>query len=254
VVGRYAVSRATLRRWADGGKIGFVRAHGDGKRLYSAVDLDRMFGNEQRKQLQPAEKAKILYARVSSEKQRPDLERQIQDLRQAIHPYQQLYKVIQDVGSGLNWQRRGFQALLERVHKGEIGEVVVFHKDRLCRFGFELVEWIFAKAGVKLVVLGQDLASQLDDDAREQQELAEDLLSIVTVFVAKNNGRRSAAHRKRRKQEEKARARSARKAKKSRREESQEASSGEESQSDHEAKEGEASGGSSEEDSSVSDA
>jgi hypothetical protein len=122
----------------------------------------------------------------------------------------------------------------------------------------ELVEWIFAKAGVKLVVLGADLASQPDDAAREQQELADDLLSIVTVFVAKHNGRRSATNRKCQKEEAKATARSARKAKKSRREEGQHAcsssSSGEESQDGEEAEKGQASGGSSEEDSSVSDA
>jgi predicted site-specific integrase-resolvase len=231
VLQRYAISRATLRRWADAGKLAFVRAHGDGKRLYSSTDIDRLFGNEQRaQQLQPPAKTKILYARVSSEKQRGDLERQVADLQQAVHPYQQLYEVIKDVGSGLNWQRRGFQALLERVHKGEIGEVMVFHKDRLCRFGFELVEWIFAKAGVKLVVLSADLTSRADDDAREQQELADDLLSIVTIFVAKHNGRRSATNRKHRKAEAKTAARRARAEKKTRREESQEASSGEESQ------------------------
>jgi predicted site-specific integrase-resolvase len=221
--------------------------------MYSSADIDKMFGNEQRKQLAP-EKAKILYARVNSEKQRSDLERQVEDLKRAIHPYQSLYEVIKDVGSGLNWHRRGFQALLERVHKGEIGEVVVFHKDRLCRFGFELVEWIFDKAGVKLVVLGQDTASRPDDDAREQQELAEDLLSVVTVLVAKHNGRRSSTNRKRRKQEEEARARDARKAKKSRREEGEQASSGEEDQIEAEKEVGENSGGTSEEDSSVSTA
>jgi predicted site-specific integrase-resolvase len=195
-----------------------VRAHGDGKRLYSSTDLDRLFGNndEQCERTQQCEKAKVLYARVSSEKQRPDLERQVEDLRRAIQPHQQLYEVIEDVGSGLNWHRQGLQTLLERIHKGQVGEVVVFHKDRLCRFGFELVEWIFTKAGVKLVVLGQDLASRPDDDAREQQELAEDLLSIVTVFVAKHNGRRSATNRKRRKEEAKAAARPTREEKKAR--------------------------------------
>lgn len=126
---------------------------------------------------------------------------------------------------------------------------MVFHEHQLCRFGFELVEWIFEKAGIKLVVLGQDLASRADDTAREQQELADDLLSIVTVFVAKHNGRRSATNRKRRKEEEKARARSARKAKKSQRE----ASSREESEAEAEEEDGQATSGSSEEDSAVSD-
>lgn len=82
---RYAISRATLGRWADGGKIGVVRAHGNGKRLYSATNIDRVFGNKQHKQLQPEKAKKNLYPQ-SSEKQRPDHEQQIQDLQQAIHP------------------------------------------------------------------------------------------------------------------------------------------------------------------------
>ncbi|GES75341.1 IS607 family transposase [Rhizophagus clarus] len=83
---------------------------------------------------------------------------------------------------------RGFVALLERIHAGGIEEV-----DQLCRFGSELVEWIFEKNGTQLVVLGTDVSAE----SNEAEELAEDLLAIITVFVAWHNGLRSAANRRR---------------------------------------------------------
>lgn len=192
---RYAVSRATLRRWAEDGRIRAVRTPGGGKRLYAVADLDRLYQSTACADANP--KAKVIYARVSSAKQRGDLERQIQDLQSQCPGY----ALIQDVGSGLNWHRKGLQALLERVYQRDVEEVVVSHKDRLCRFGHELVEWIFQKAGVKLVVLSDrdhSIASNSDPDGTLAQELSDDLLSIITVFVAKNNGRRAAANRKRR--------------------------------------------------------
>ena len=116
-------------------------------------------------------------AKVSSEHQRDDLERQITDLRQRYPGHE----IISDIGSGLNWKRRGFVTLLERIYSKGVEEVVVTRKDRLCRFGSELVEWIFEKNGTRLVVLG----SEIYTNDSEYGELAEDLLAIVTVFVAK---------------------------------------------------------------------
>ena len=151
----------------------------------------RAFGNNQPTK-QATKKVKVCYARVSSEHQRGDLDRQIADLRQHFPGHE----IISDIGSGLNWKRKGFTALLERIHAGGVEEVVVTRKDRLCRFGSELVEWIFAKSGTQLVVLGSDVSA----DGSEASELAEDLLSITTVFVARHNGLRSAANRKKRRE------------------------------------------------------
>lgn len=185
----YDVSVETLRRWAASGRVAIIRTPG-GKRLYSAADISRIFGEDQLQQQQSVQKAKICYARVSSEHQRGDLERQIADLQRLLPEHE----ILSDIGSGLNWKRRGFTALLERVYTGGVAEVVVARKDRLCRFGLELVEWIFEKNGTRLVVLGSDV----NTSSSEVGELAEDLLSIVTVFVARHNGMRSAINRKRR--------------------------------------------------------
>jgi predicted site-specific integrase-resolvase len=107
-------------------------------------------------------------------------------------------RIIKDIGSGLNWNRPGFRSILERSHQGLISELVVSYKDRLCRFGYELVEWIFEKANVKLVVLNQNLEEQ-----GTTRELSDDLLAITTVFVAKSNGLRAGQYRKERKIKEK---------------------------------------------------
>jgi predicted site-specific integrase-resolvase len=106
--------------WANSRRIAIVRTPGR-KRLYSISDIQEIFGDDQQ---QSAQKTKICYARVSSEHQRDDLERQIKNLQQHYPEYE----IISDIGSGLNWKRRGFVALLERIHAGGIEEVVVTRK------------------------------------------------------------------------------------------------------------------------------
>jgi predicted site-specific integrase-resolvase len=183
----YEISSETLRRWNNQGKISSIRTPG-GNRLYFVVDVEKIFENQERIN----EKKKICYARVSSEKQKEDLDRQCEYLRQKCPDHE----LIKDIGSGLNWKRKGFTSILERSYQRDIEEVVVTHKDRLCRFAFELVEWIFSKHDTKIVVLGSDI--NVDDT--ESGELAEDLLSIVTIFTARHNGLRSAENRKRRRE------------------------------------------------------
>jgi putative resolvase len=183
---QYGVSNGALRRWAEDGRVNVVKLP-HGKRLYNESEINAIFGNQQQKT-----KKSICYARVSSHKQQSDLERQIQDLRHQFPDHE----LLSDIGSGLNWNRKNFRALLERVHNGEIDSIVVTNRDRMCRFGLELIEWILEKAGTKLMVLNQNASE--DADERATSELSEDLLFIVTVFVAKHHGRRAAANRKRR--------------------------------------------------------
>jgi putative resolvase len=184
---RYDVSIPTLRRWVDDGILECVRLPG-GKRLYARRDVDKIFGKDEDKQ-----KTKVCYARVSSQHQKGDLERQIQDLQREYPSHE----VLSDIGSGLNYKRKHFKALLERVYSGDIEEVCITHKDRLCRYGFELLEFVFQKAGTRIVVLDKD-----PEDKDSTKELADDLLSVVNFFVARNNGLRAGKKRKRRKQDE----------------------------------------------------
>ena len=183
----YGISSTTLRNWAESGKIKFIRPH-KGRRLYHKEDILRVFGQTETKDQTQTQKknTRILYARVSSAHQTEDLERQIQFLR-SKYPDD---SIIRDIGSGLNWKRKGLETILEQIYQGHISEVVVAYKDRLCRFGFELFEWICQKHNTKILVLNP--VAETEDRTKE---LAEDLFSIVTVFVAKNNGLRASHNR-----------------------------------------------------------
>ena len=185
---RIDVSAATLRNWADAGLVRFIVAPATKVRRYAFDDVAARCGHTEAAQA-PKERCRVIYARVSSAHQRADLRRQVEDLQSRFPTHE----VIQDVGSGLNFKRRGFQALLERVYAGDVEEVVVAHADRLCRFGRELVEFVFDKSGTRLVVC--DLRRRASSTA----ELADDLLSVATVFVARENGLRSASKRRMRK-------------------------------------------------------
>jgi predicted site-specific integrase-resolvase len=116
---------------------------------------------------------------VSSAKQKDDLQRQ-KAAMSAAYPG---HLVISDVGSGLNFNRPGLRALLERSMRGEVAEVVVSHRDRLARFATELIEWILRLHGTRLVVQHQVLETP-------ESELVADLLAIVTVFACRSHGRR----------------------------------------------------------------
>lgn len=126
--------------------------------------------------------AGAIYCRVSSSKQKDDLERQIEAMCKEFP----LHKVYKDIGSGLNYRRKGLSRLLEHVQAGMVKEVVVAHRDRLARFGVEMFEWIIKRAGASLVFLDQK-----DTHIRgSSEELAADLLAVVHVFSCRINGKR----------------------------------------------------------------
>ena len=125
-------------------------------------------------------KRNICYCRVSTSSQKEDLERQIEYFR-CKYPD---YEIIKDIGSGLNFKRKGFNTILDTAFKGDIGEVVVTHKDRLCRFGFELVLRIIESTNGKILVLDKEETSP-------EKELVNDILSIITVFSSRLYGFRS---------------------------------------------------------------
>lgn len=170
------ISQSTLRRWVDQNKIPHKTTPG-GHRF---IDIDAYFkGKEETKE---EKRERVFYCRVSSSKQKNDLERQI-ELAKEKYPG---HEVITDIGSGINWKRKGLKSLLERVMCGKIEEVIVFHRDRLCRFGFELIEFIFEFNNTKLLVH----CEQTEQFKTSEQELAEDILAIVTIFSCRQMGKR----------------------------------------------------------------
>ena len=123
------------------------------------------------------------YARVSSRKQKDELERQIQNLSSVLSKKYENFEIIQDIGSGINYDKPGLKELIKRIDKHEVDIIVVLYKDRLLRYGYELVEYFAKLNNVEIIVL--DKVSKTSD-----QELVEDLIQIITVFSCRLQGRR----------------------------------------------------------------
>ena len=169
------VSTQTLYNWDKQNKIRTSRLP-SGARLYHKEDIFNIIGIP----IASKQKKQIIYCRVSSKKQMDDLERQT-NILQSQFPN---HILVTDVGSGINWKRKGLQTILESAMSGELEEVVVAHRDRLCRFAFELLQFIFESCEVKLIVLDSE------DGKSSEQELAEDILSIIHVYSCRSMGKR----------------------------------------------------------------
>lgn len=162
----YGVNISTLRRWDNEGKLDSIRTPGNQRRF--CIDDEG-----------PKNKPTVAYARVSTHSQRDDLDRQVEFLR-SKYPNAEL---VSEIGSGLNFKRRKFLKILERICASDISTLVVAYADRAVRFGFPLIEWLCQQNGVKLVVLNQRNLSP-------EAELVEDILSILHCFSARLYGLR----------------------------------------------------------------
>lgn len=183
------ISSTSLIRWANAGKIDFVKNEGAGShRFYNLKKYLQERGivpiesTDSVKLLPPPPppRRKICYCRVSTRAQRDDLGRQI-ELLERKYPN---HEIIRDIGSGINFKRPGLRTLLDYAVRKELEEVVVAHKDRLCRFGFELFKYLIEEvSGGKIVVLNNHVLSP-------QEEMVTDVLAVLTVFSARLNGLR----------------------------------------------------------------
>ena len=157
-----------LRRLANAGKIDYIRTKG-GQRRYN---VQAFIEDKSESTL-----TTVCYCRVSSTKQRDDLERQVAYMR-SIYPDAE---IVRDIGSGLNFKRKGLKTLLDRLHQGDKLQVVVAHRDRLARFGIEIIQYLVEQNGGELVVLDNKCHSP-------EAELTPDLLSILHVFSCRMHG------------------------------------------------------------------
>ena len=154
----------TLRYWEEQGKITAIRTAG-GQRRYDITTYTTGTTGD---------RVIILYARVSSTKQKEDLQRQCEYL-QSQYPDGELVK---EVGGGLNYKRKKMLTILERVMSGNVKRIVVTYKDRLARFGFDLLQWFCTKHSCEIVVLDKVELSP-------EREMVEDILSILHCFSAR---------------------------------------------------------------------
>ncbi len=169
------VSTNTLRRWETEGKITSERTVG-GHRRYQVSDL---LNHESDASLT------IAYARVSSRDQKTDLERQIMMLEVYCTNHGWSYEIISDLGSGMNYRKKGLIRLLKLITTYQVERLVLSHKDRLLRFGAELIFSLCQQFGVEVVIINRSENSTFEED------LANDVLEIITVFSARLYGSRS---------------------------------------------------------------
>ena len=164
----------TLRNWDATGMIETIRSPG-GKRFYNV----KKYLEDNNKNIE-IQKKKICYCRVSTLGQKSDLENQIKLMKEKYPTYE----IIQDIASGLNFNRPGLNKIIKMAINKEIEEVVVMYKDRLARFGYELIENIIIEtSNGKITIVTKN-------DESPEDELTKDLVSIINVFSAKLNGMR----------------------------------------------------------------
>ena len=179
------LSYQTIRNYGDTAKIKCYKTP-SGHRRFNKQDLERLCGcTPHDVEVSKIKKCNFIYTRVSSKKQLDDLSRQVAYIQETRPEEYASFTTLTDIASGINFKRKGLQTVLDACLQGIIGEVVVAHRDRLSRFGFELIQLIVEKAGGKITVL--------DDEHNKstEQELAEDLLSIVHIYSCRQMGKRS---------------------------------------------------------------
>ena len=181
---KLGVSKDTLRRWEREGKITSTRTPG-GHRRYdiSAIAPD--------KANQGVQKYTVAYSRVSTYGQKQDLERQKQMLELYCSSKGYNFQSIEDIGSGMNYNKAGLKKLLELINERKIDRIVVTHRDRLLRFGFELVNHICLMNNVSIEIINID-----EEKTDDNKEFVNDVLEIITVFSAKLYGKRSHKNKK----------------------------------------------------------
>lgn len=177
------VSITTLRRWEKEGKLIPEKTTSKHRRYDLAKLKPETFHQEDTRKT-------VAYARVSSHDQKADLEWQKQVLELYCAKQGWTFEVVSDLGSGMNYQKKGLKRLLNAIIDDKVGRLVLTHKDRLLRFGAELVFAICEIKSVQVIILNQG------EDTTFEEDLAKDVLEIITVFSARLYGSRSRKNQK----------------------------------------------------------
>ena len=176
------VSSSTLRRYERMGLIKPMRTIG-GHRRYHISELRELSGES----LEQKETT-IAYARVSSHDQKDDLQRQISRLESYCKESGGSFLVLDDLGSGLNYKKRGLKKLIREIISGRVSRIVLTHKDRLLRFGSEIIFYLCSFFGTKIELIEEEKILS------DEETLTRDVIELMTVFSARLYGKR--AHKK----------------------------------------------------------
>lgn len=174
---RVGKSVSTLRRWDNSGEF-IAKKHSSGHRYYDESDVRQLLG------IKNKERKVVVYCRVSSPNQKNDLQSQVTAMEQfCLSSGTVVDEWIQEVGGGMNFKRKNFLKIMSAIQNGEISKLLIAHKDRLVRFGFDYFEHFAITNGCKIVVVNQESLSP-------QQEMVEDLMAIIHTFSSRLYGLR----------------------------------------------------------------
>lgn len=173
------ISPDMLRKMHARGELIPTRISQGGTRYYSEELINHFIGN-------PMEQKRIVigYCRVSSRKQGEDLKRQVDRMTQYLIVRGYQFEIISDIGSGINYNKNGLVELIKRINNNEVEKIVVMYKDRLIRFGYELIEQICKLHDTEIEIIN-------NSEITEQEELTQDLVQIITVFACRLQGKRA---------------------------------------------------------------
>jgi putative resolvase len=172
----------TLRNWDKNNTLKPNHVTKSGYRYYSQEQINHFFGFKNIKKQQT--RRIIGYCRVSSNKQKDDLERQIENVKTYMFARGYQFDIISDIGSGINYNKKGLNQLIELISSSQVEKIVILYKDRLLRFGFELIENLCSQFNTTIETID-------NTEKTEEQELVEDLIQIVTVFSCRLQGKRA---------------------------------------------------------------
>ena len=171
-------STHSLRNWDKNGKLKPAEVI-NGQRYYSEEQYHQLVGTS----VIQKEKKIIGYARVSSNKQKNDLERQVENIKTYMYAKGYQFEMITDIGSGINYNKKGLKTLIQKIESNEVEKIVILYKDRLLRVGYELLEYICELHNIKIEIIDTT-------ENTEQEELVEDLVQLITTFSDKMQGKR----------------------------------------------------------------
>lgn len=178
---RLGVSVKTMQRWDREGRLVPVARSAGGRRMYTESQLLRQLGRQV-----PAMPSRVIaYCRVSSAAQKPDLRNQRRVLEE-FTTARGLANVefVEEVGGGMNFGRRRLLELTDAIGRGEVRTLILAHRDRLTRFGFEWFEHFAKEHDCELLVLNQERLSP-------EQEMVQDMMTIVHCFSSRLYGLRN---------------------------------------------------------------
>ena len=181
-IGKFAkmvgLTPTTIRRMHETGELVPYHISKGGTRYYSTEQLNKFLNHNQ------AEKKVIGYCRVSTPAQKDDLKTQVENVKTYMYAKGYQFEIIEDIGSGINYRKKGLKELLSKISNHEISKIVILYKDRLVRFGYEMIEYLCQINSIGIEIVD-------NTEYSKEQELTDDLIQIITVFANRLYGQRS---------------------------------------------------------------